>query len=108
MYGFVKRMRQHEAGRQIWVMSVQVNWDHVNLTLLNEAIYSGFWYFDCDENSEIVNANWSHEFRKMLGYHDTLDFPNKLESWSDLLHPQDKERSNWCSFRRQLRIRRTR
>ena len=37
-------------------MSVQVNWDHVNLTLLNEAIYSGFWYFDCDENSEIVNA----------------------------------------------------
>ena len=72
-----------EAGRQIWVMSVQVNWDHVNLALLNEAIYSGFWYFDCDENSEIVNANWSHEFRKMLGYHDTLDFPNKLESWSD-------------------------
>ena len=81
-----------EAGRQIWVMSVQVNWDHVNLALLNEAICSGFWYFDCDENSEIVNANWSHEFRKMLGYHDTLDFPNKLESWSDLLHPQDKER----------------
>ncbi|MGB4963478.1 MAG: PAS domain-containing protein, partial [Fusicatenibacter saccharivorans] len=81
-----------EAGRQIWVMSVQINWDHVNLALLNEAIYSGFWYFDCDENSEIVNANWSHEFRKMLGYHDTLDFPNNLESWSDLLHPQDKER----------------
>ena len=27
-----------EAGRQIWVMSVQVNWDHVNLALLNEAI----------------------------------------------------------------------
>ena len=81
-----------EAGRQIWVMSVQVNWDHVNLALINEAICSGFWYFDCDENSEIVNANWSHEFRKMLGYHDTLDFPNKLESWSDLLHPQDKER----------------
>ena len=81
-----------EAGRQIWVMSVQINWDHVNLALLNEAIYSGFWYFDCDKNSEIVNANWSHEFRKILGYHDTLDFPNKLESWSDLLHPQDKGR----------------
>ena len=81
-----------EAGRQIWVMSVQINWDHVNLALLNEAIYSGFWYFDCDKNSEIVNANWRHEFRKILGYHDTLDFPNKLESWSDLLHPQDKGR----------------
>ena len=40
-----------EAGRQIWVMSLRVNWDHVNLTLLNEAICSGFWYFDCDENT---------------------------------------------------------
>ena len=36
----------NEAGRQIWVMSVRVNWDHVNLTLINEAICSGFWYFD--------------------------------------------------------------
>ena len=36
---------------------------------------------------------WSHEFRKMLGYNDVLDFPNTLESWSDLLHPEDKERS---------------
>ena len=44
-----------EAGRQIWVMSVQVNWDHVNLTLLNEAIYSGFWYFDCDENLSLIH-----------------------------------------------------
>ena len=81
-----------EAGRQIWVMSVQVNWEHENLSLINEAICSGFWYFDCDENSKIVNVNWSYEFRKMLGFHDTLDFPNKLEAWSDLLHPQDKER----------------
>ena len=81
-----------EEGRQIWVMSVQVSWEHENLTLINEAICSGFWYFDCDENSKIVNANWSYEFRKMLGFHDTLDFPNKLEAWSDLLHPQDKER----------------
>ena len=80
-----------EAGRQIWIMSVQVNWDHVNLALINEAIRSGFWYFECDENSEIVNVNWSHEFRKMLGYHDTLDFPNNLETWERGIHPRDLE-----------------
>ena len=27
----------------------------------------------------------------MIGYTDENDFPNKLESWSDLLHPDDKE-----------------
>ena len=79
-------------GREIWAMSVQVNWEYENLTLINGAICSGHWYFDCDENGKIVDVSFSHEFRKMLGYHDTLDFPNKLDSWSELLHPQDKER----------------
>lgn len=79
-------------GREIWAMSVQVNWEYENLTLINGAICSGHWYFDCDENGKIVDVSWSHAFRRMLGYHDILDFPNKLDSWSELLHPQDKER----------------
>jgi PAS domain S-box-containing protein len=44
-----------------------------------------------------VNPNntfvWSQEFRHMLGYTDENDFPNILSSWSDLLHPEDKERT---------------
>ena len=28
----------------------------------------------------------------MLGYNNQEDFPNVMESWSDLLHPDDKER----------------
>ena len=32
---------------------------------------------------------WSAEFRRLLGYRDESDFPNKVESWSDLLHPDD-------------------
>ena len=79
-------------GQEIWAMSVQINWEYENLTLINGAICSGYWYFDCDENGKIVDVSWSHAFRRMLGYHDILDFPNKLDSWSELLHPQDKER----------------
>ena len=79
-------------GQEIWAMSVQINWEYENLTLINGAICSGHWYFDCDENGKIVDVSWSHAFRRMLGYHDILDFPNKLDSWSELLHPQDKER----------------
>ena len=79
-------------GQEIWAMSVQINWEYENLTLINGAICSGHWYFDCDENGKIVDVSWSHAFRRMLGYNDILDFPNKLDSWSELLHPQDKER----------------
>ena len=79
-------------GTPIWVLSVQMNWAYENLALVNESIHSALWYFECNENGEIVNVNWSHAFRQILGYHDILDFPNKLDSWSNLLHPEDHDR----------------
>jgi len=35
---------------------------------------------------------WSDSFRRLLGYTDEADFPNVLKSWSDKLHPEDKEK----------------
>ena len=34
---------------------------------------------------------WSQQFRRLLGYRDEHDFPNVLNSWSDSLHPEDKQ-----------------
>ena len=34
---------------------------------------------------------WSQQFRNLLGYKDENDFPNVLNSWSDSLHPEDKQ-----------------
>ena len=36
---------------------------------------------------------WSDRFRHLLGFSNTTDFPNKLNSWADRLHPEDKERT---------------
>ena len=52
---------------------------------------SGPWYMDFDETGNMVSVTWSNTFRKMVGYDSTEDFPDRLESWSDLLHPEDKE-----------------
>ena len=80
-----------DDGKQVWVLSVQIDWMQQNLKLINNVIHSAMWRFDCDKSGNIKEVYWSHEFRTMLGYHDILDFPNKLESWADLLHPEDKE-----------------
>ena len=79
-------------GRPLWVLSVQVNWAYEDLALVNESIHSAPWTFECDETGRIVRASWSHAFRQILGYHDALDFPNQLDAWSELLHPEDKDR----------------
>ena len=80
-------------GTPLWVISVHMDWDFENLALVNQSIGSALWYFDCDENGEIVSVSWSHAFRRLLGYHDILDFPNRLDSWVNLLHPQDRDKA---------------
>jgi PAS domain S-box-containing protein len=37
--------------------------------------------------------NWSTQFRHLLGFSDENDFPNVLSSWSNRLHPEDKEKT---------------
>ena len=63
-----------------------------SLDTIHEMLGSGKWTMDFDEAGSMKQVNWSDEFRRMLGYHGTDDFPDVLESWSDLLHPDDRER----------------
>ena len=63
-----------------------------SLDTIHEMLGSGKWTMDFDEAGAMTRVNWSDEFRRMLGYHGTEDFPDELESWSDLLHPDDRER----------------
>ncbi|QHT67687.1 PAS domain-containing protein [Rhodocytophaga rosea] len=34
---------------------------------------------------------WADKFRQMVGYSNETDFPNRLDSWANLLHPDHKE-----------------
>ncbi len=79
-------------GRPVWILAVRVDWEYENYILINEAIQSGPWYMDCGRDGTILRVNWSDTFRVMLGYHDVVDFPDVLESWSELLHPNDHDR----------------
>ncbi|MDP8203390.1 MAG: PAS domain S-box protein [Candidatus Tenebribacter mawsonii] len=47
----------------------------------------GLWDFDIPGK----NFWYSDRFRELLGYKDEQDYPNKLESWSDGLHPDDSK-----------------
>ena len=69
------------------------------LNVLIRATKNGLW------DAEIINhdsANpeyifhWSDDFRHMLGYTDKNDFPNTESSWSDRIHPDDKDRVYDC------------
>ena len=61
-----------------------------NVVLINDTISSGLWNMDIGPNYEVLAAYWSDDFRRMIGYQNKQDFPDRLESWSNLLHPDDQ------------------
>ncbi len=63
-----------------------------NLNIVNDIIGSGLWYMEFDESGTMSRCVWSDTFRKMLGFDDIYDFPNKLESWSDRIHPEEHDK----------------
>ena len=61
-----------------------------SLRIVHEILESGMWSMEFDEQGKMERVLWSDEFRRMIGYRDEEDFPNRLESWSDLLHEEQK------------------
>lgn len=82
-----------ELDRVLGLYFRRILWESNNVHLVNQTISSGLWNMDIGPGNQVVAAYWSDDFRHMIGYHDVNDFPNTLESWSDLLHPEDKERT---------------
>ncbi|CAI3624198.1 PAS domain-containing protein [Clostridium neonatale] len=79
-----------DLNRVIGLYYNRILWENNNINLVNQTIASGLWNMDIGPDNQVVAAYWSDDFRHMIGYKDRTDFPDKLESWSDLLHPEDK------------------
>lgn len=66
----------------------------LRLNLVTKAINVGLWDMTVQEGDPVNPNNefiWSDEFRRMLGYRDENDFPNVLNSWASLLHPEESD-----------------
>ena len=64
--------------------------EQTDMENIHTAMGSGRWSMEFDEKAEMISCTWTDVFREMLGYESKADFPDKLESWSDLLHKEDK------------------
>ncbi|POZ60593.1 methyl-accepting chemotaxis protein [Chromobacterium alticapitis] len=56
----------------------------------------GLWDMEVDAANPVSGNNafwWSDQFRRLLGFENAQEFPDLLESWSNRLHPEDKQRA---------------
>ncbi|WP_062230467.1 methyl-accepting chemotaxis protein [Aureimonas sp. N4] len=65
------------------------------VNILDHHIGVGLWdavIADNDATSPNSRWTWSPEFSRLLGFRDPKDFPDLMTSWSDRLHPEDRDR----------------
>ena len=77
-------------------MQEQLETNKIRFDLLLKSIDIALWDMIVDPHDPVGGNNefyWSDEFRKLLGFSSVHDFPNVLASWSDRLHPEDKEKT---------------
>ncbi len=78
--------------KELDTLYAQLQNESASLNTIHEMLGSGKWTMDFDEKGVMTRVYWSDEFRRMLGYQGPEDFPDVLESWSALLHPDDRKR----------------
>ena len=76
--------------KRMQALMVRIQSENDKVHMINEIIHSGLWTMYFDDRGEMASVVWSDQFRSMLGYHNTSDFPNTLEAWSDKIHEEDK------------------
>lgn len=69
----------------------KLNKETQGMQIIHSIIHSAPWSMEFNEKDEIEKCTWSQQFRQMIGYTSTEDFPDTLESWANLLHPDDKD-----------------
>ncbi|TCZ65300.1 methyl-accepting chemotaxis protein [Roseicella aquatilis] len=80
------------AGFQDATLREQAEWldvlsGHAGVGLWDAVLHEG------DPMHPKARWTWSAEFRRLLGFSSEAEFPNVVQSWSDRLHPEDKERT---------------
>jgi len=62
-----------------------------NMTMINRINHSGMWSIYFGEGLQISRVMFSNEFREIVGYKDSGEFPDSFEAWTEKIHASDRE-----------------
>ena len=85
-------IRRHE--QELTHANEQIELQLAKLNMVMKAAELALWDMAVVQDDPANPDNpimWSDEIRYMLGYTDENDFPNILDSWTRLVHPEDLE-----------------
>lgn len=97
------RFEVHEEDDDYFILAIKSVDDEVALrnevkrgydayVTLHKLIKSGMWSQFFDDEEKPSKMVWSDEFRRMLGYQNSEEFPDNTEKFFSMIDSEDKER----------------
>ena len=79
------------TGRVCWLLTARIAPEVETLSLVNEVFQTGTWSLSCNAQGEIDSVEFSLSSRRMIGYTDVAEFPNSIDAYFSIIHPDDVE-----------------
>ncbi len=83
----------HNINKAVHILKKQNEAAEMRLKMLNQALNIGLWESEIVAGDPLDGNNiiaFSNEFRQMLGFSNTKDYPDAFASWAKSIHPDDR------------------
>ncbi len=61
------------------------------IRLLTDLTKAGSWVINYAPDGSLTSVQWDDSFRRLMGYRDQSDFPNRIEAFVQGIYPEDRD-----------------
>lgn len=81
---------KHREEQYIQDIKIYADRSREFFSMLNNIVGCATWYVYFDISGQDATVNWGNSLRKMIGYNNMYDFPDKMDSLFNVIHPDDR------------------
>ncbi len=84
-----KRDIVDEQGDPSWLLTARIAPEAETLALVNDIFQTGTWTLTCRADGSVEGISFSSSLRRVIGYKDKSEFPDDIEAYYSIIHPDD-------------------
>ena len=70
---------------------IRIEEQAATIRLLTDLTKAGSWVINYAPDGSVESVKWGDGFRRLMGYRDPSDFPDKIESFVNGFYPEDRD-----------------
>ncbi len=78
-----------DQGFPCWLFTARISPEAETLSLVNDVFQTGTWMITFRVDGSMEGITFSSDLRRIIGYTDKNEFPDEIEAYYSIIHPDD-------------------